>query len=73
MGNFKVKQISGVRRSTTVPQARGRQELGVESFGMQVLDSPQGSINTPSTTTCKTGWRRHSVVLRGRADAVIDR
>jgi mannose-6-phosphate isomerase-like protein (cupin superfamily) len=47
-------------------------ELGVRSFGMQVLDFPGGFSDYPEHDHAEDGQEEVYVVLRGRADFVID-
>lgn len=43
-------------------------ELGVESFGLQVLDFPAGFANYPEHDHSEDGQEEVYVILRGRAD-----
>src|SRR5579871_6685986 len=47
-------------------------ELGVESFGIQVLDFPAGFSDYPEHDHAEDGQEEVYVVLRGQADFVID-
>jgi len=47
-------------------------ELGIRSFGMQVLDFPAGFSDYPEHDHVEDGQEEVYVVLRGRADFVID-
>ncbi|MBV9414895.1 MAG: cupin domain-containing protein [Solirubrobacterales bacterium] len=47
-------------------------ELGIRSFGMQVLDFPAGFAQYPEHDHVEDGQEEVYVVLRGRADFVID-
>ncbi len=47
-------------------------ELGIRSFGMQVLDFPAGFTDYPEHDHAADGQEEVYVVLRGRADFVID-
>ncbi|MBV8945452.1 MAG: hypothetical protein JOZ95_08530 [Solirubrobacterales bacterium] len=47
-------------------------ELGVRSFGMQVLDFPAGFSDYPEHDHAEDGMEEVYVVLRGQADFVID-
>ncbi|MBV9366665.1 MAG: cupin domain-containing protein [Solirubrobacterales bacterium] len=47
-------------------------ELGIRSFGMQVLDFPPGFSDYPEHDHAEDGQEEVYVVLRGRADFVID-
>ena len=47
-------------------------ELGIRSFGMQVLDFPASFSDYPEHDHAEDGQEEVYVVLRGRADFVID-
>lgn len=47
-------------------------ELGIRSFGMQVLDLPAGFTDYPEHDHVDDGQEEVYVVLRGRADFVVD-
>jgi mannose-6-phosphate isomerase-like protein (cupin superfamily) len=47
-------------------------ELGIESFGMQVLDFPAGFSEYPEHDHAEDGQEEVYTVLRGHADFVID-
>jgi mannose-6-phosphate isomerase-like protein (cupin superfamily) len=47
-------------------------ELGIRSFGMQVLDFPAGFSDYPEHDHAEDGQEEVYVVLGGRADFVID-
>lgn len=47
-------------------------ELGIQSFGMQVLDFPVGFSDYPEHDHAEDGQEEVYVVLRGQADFVID-
>lgn len=47
-------------------------ELGVRSFGMQVLDFPAGFSDYPEHDHAEDGQEEVYVVLGGRADFVVD-
>jgi mannose-6-phosphate isomerase-like protein (cupin superfamily) len=47
-------------------------ELGIESFGMQVLDFPAGFADYPRHDHADDGQEEVYVVLRGRAEFEID-
>ena len=47
-------------------------ELGIRSFGMQVLDFPAGFSDYPEHDHAGDGQEEVYVVLRGHADFVID-
>jgi mannose-6-phosphate isomerase-like protein (cupin superfamily) len=47
-------------------------ELGVRSFGMQVLDFPAGFSDYPEHDHAEDGQEEVYVVLRGQTDFVID-
>lgn len=47
-------------------------ELGIRSFGMQVLDFPAGFSAYPEHDHSEDGQEEVYVVLRGRADFIVD-
>ncbi len=47
-------------------------ELGIRSFGMQVLDFPAGFSDYPEHDHAEDGQEEVYVLLRGQADFVID-
>jgi mannose-6-phosphate isomerase-like protein (cupin superfamily) len=47
-------------------------ELGVQSFGLQVLDFPAGFSGYPEHDHAEDGHEEVYVVLRGRADFLVD-
>jgi uncharacterized cupin superfamily protein len=47
-------------------------ELGIQSFGMQVLDFPGGFSDYPEHDHAEDGQEEVYVVLRGHADFVVD-
>ncbi len=47
-------------------------ELGIRSFGLQVLDFPTGFSDYPEHDHTEDGQEEVYVVLRGQADFVID-
>jgi mannose-6-phosphate isomerase-like protein (cupin superfamily) len=47
-------------------------ELGISSFGMQVLDFPAGFCHYPEHDHAEDGQEEVYVVLRGRADFLVD-
>ena len=47
-------------------------ELGIRSFGMQVLDFPAGFSDYPEHDHAEDGQEEVYVVLRGRADFIVD-
>ena len=47
-------------------------ELGIQSFGMQVLDFPAGFSDYPEHDHAEDGMEEVYVVLHGQADFVID-
>lgn len=47
-------------------------ELGIRSFGMQVLDFPAGFSDYPEHDHAEDGQEEVYVVLGGRADFVVD-
>jgi len=60
MSGYAVKRIDEMEAVYLGAFKRARAELGVESFGMAIIDLPPTSSTTPSTTIPETGRRRFS-------------
>jgi mannose-6-phosphate isomerase-like protein (cupin superfamily) len=51
---------------------RARAELGVESFGMQVIDMPPNFGDYPEHDHAESGQEEVFIVMRGSADVEVD-
>ena len=72
MGDYTVKKIDDMEAIYGGGFKRARAELGVESFGMQVLDIPAGFADYPEHDHDETGQEEVYLVLRGSADVEIE-
>jgi len=72
MGDFTVKRIDEMDAALAGAFKRARAELGVESFGMQVLDLPPNLDQYPEHDHSEAGQEEVFVVLRGAAEIEID-
>jgi mannose-6-phosphate isomerase-like protein (cupin superfamily) len=69
---FTVKRIDEMESSFGGSYKRARAELGVTSFGMQVLDFPPNVDNYPEHDHAHDGQEEVFVVLRGRGAIEVD-
>jgi mannose-6-phosphate isomerase-like protein (cupin superfamily) len=72
MGDFTTKRIDDMEAVFLGGFKRARAELGVESFGMQVLDMPPNLDAYPEHDHAESGQEEVFVVLRGRGDIEVD-
>ena len=72
MHNFKVKQIDEMEALHHGAVKLAAAELGVESFGMNVLDLPAGFDQYPEHDHSQDGMEEAYVVLRGSGEFEID-
>jgi uncharacterized cupin superfamily protein len=72
MGEYTVKRIDELEAIYGGSFKRARAELGVSSFGMQVLDLPPSVTGYPEHDHGQDGQEEVYVVLRGSADMDID-
>lgn len=72
MGAYTVKAIDGLRGIHHGAVKLAGAELGVASFGLQVLDLPAGFADYPEHDHAADGQEEVYVVLRGSADFAID-
>lgn len=70
MAGFTVKRIDDMEAVFFGAFKRARAELGVESFGMQVLDIPPGAHQYPEHDHASDGQEEVYIALRG--DGEID-
>ena len=72
MSEYTVKRIDELEAIYGGSFKRARAELGVSSFGMQVLDLPPSVTGYPEHDHGQDGQEEVYVVLRGSADMDID-
>ena len=72
MSDYTTKKIDEMEAIMQGGFKRARAELGVESFGMQVIDMPPGFENYPEHDHAETGQEEVYVVLRGSAEVQVD-
>ena len=72
MRDFTVKRIDEMDAALGGAFKRARAELGVESFGMQVLDLPPNLDQYPEHDHSAVGQEEVFVVMRGSAEIEID-
>jgi mannose-6-phosphate isomerase-like protein (cupin superfamily) len=72
MAKYTIKNIDDMESVYGGGFKRARAELGVESFGMQVLDLPPNLDQYPEHDHAEDGQEEVYVVLRGAADIEID-
>jgi mannose-6-phosphate isomerase-like protein (cupin superfamily) len=72
MGDYTVKKIDEMEAVYLGAFKRARAELGVESFGLQVIDMPPNFDGYPEHDHAEDGQEEVYLVLGGRADFVVD-
>lgn len=72
MGDYAVKRIDEMEAVYRGSYKRARAELGVQSFGMQVIDLPPGLDAYPEHDHSRDGQEEVYVVLRGGGEIEID-
>jgi mannose-6-phosphate isomerase-like protein (cupin superfamily) len=72
MGDYAVKRIDDMEAVYRGAFKRARAELGVESFGLQVLDFPPNADRYPEHDHSKDGQEEVYIVLRGSGEVEID-
>ena len=72
MADYTVKRIDEMDAALGGAFKRARAELGVESFGMQVLDLPPNLDQYPEHDHAEAGQEEVYVVVRGAAEVEID-
>ena len=68
MADYTAKKIDDMEAICGGGFKRARAELGVESFGMQVIDMPPGYDDYPEHDHAETGQEEVYLVLRGSAE-----
>jgi len=72
MGDYTVKRIDDMEAVFAGAFKRARAELGVESFGMQVMDLPPNLERFPEHDHADDGQEEVYVTLRGRGEIEIE-
>jgi len=72
MGEYTVKRIDELESIYGGAFKRARAELGVSSFGMQIIDMPPHATAYPEHDHEKDGQEEVYIVLRGSAEMEID-
>jgi mannose-6-phosphate isomerase-like protein (cupin superfamily) len=72
MADYTVKRIDEMEAAFRGAYKRARAELGVESFGMQVLDLPPNLEQHPEHDHANDGQEEVYLVLRGGGDIEIE-
>ena len=72
MADYTAKKIDDMEAIYGGGFKRARAELGVESFGMQVIDMPPNFENYPEHDHAESGVEEVYVVLRGSAELNVD-
>ena len=72
MGEYTVKRIDEMEAVYLGAFKRARAELGVESFGLQVIDLPPDFENYPEHDHAKDGQEEVYVAMRGSAEIEIE-
>ena len=72
MANYTVKKIDEMEAIYAGAFKRARAELGVESFGMQVMDLPPNLEQYPEHDHAEDGQEEVYVTLRGSGEIEID-
>ena len=72
MADYTLKKIDDMDAAFSGGFKRARAELGVEAFGMQVLDFPPNVTQYPEHDHAESGQEEVFLVLRGEADIEID-
>ena len=72
MAGYTAKRIDDMEGAFRGAFKRARAELGVEAFGMQVLDLPPKLENFPEHDHAESGQEEVYVVLRGTGELEVD-
>lgn len=72
MSDYAVKKIDEMEAVYRGAFKRARAELGVESFGMQIIDLPPNYDNYPEHDHAEDGQEEVFVALRGGGEIEID-
>src|SRR3954447_12254519 len=72
MGDYTAKKIGEMEAVFRGSFKRARAELGVESFGMQVIDMPPNLEAYPEHDHAESGQEEVFVVMRGGGEIEVD-
>lgn len=72
MAEYTAKRIGDMEAVFAGAFKRARAELGVSSFGMQVIDMPPNADQYPEHDHAETGQEEVFVVMRGGGEMEID-
>lgn len=72
MADYTAKQIGDMEAVFRGSFYRARAELGVEAFGMQVIDMPPNLTQYPEHDHSESGQEEVFVVLRGGGEIEVD-
>jgi hypothetical protein len=72
MADYTAKRIGDMEAVFRGSFYRARAELGVEAFGMQVIDLPPNLTQYPEHDHAESGQEEVFVVLRGGGDIEVD-
>ncbi|MEA2441540.1 MAG: hypothetical protein QOH76_2964 [Thermoleophilaceae bacterium] len=72
MADYTVKRIDEMEAAFLGSFKRARAELGVEAFGMQVIDMPPNLEQYPEHDHAESGQEEVFVVMRGGGDIEVD-
>jgi len=72
VGNYTAKRIDEMEAVFAGAFKRARAELGVESFGVQVMDLPPNLDRFPEHDHASDGQEEVYLLLRGAADLDVD-
>ena len=72
MGDYAVKQIDEMESTFMGGMKKARAELGVESFGMQVIDLPPNFDRYPAHDHSHDGQEEVFVAMRGDGHIEVD-
>jgi mannose-6-phosphate isomerase-like protein (cupin superfamily) len=72
MGDYTVKRIDEMEAVFRGAFKRARAELGVESFGMQIIDMPPNYENYPEHDHAEDGQEEVFMALRGGGEIEIE-
>ena len=72
MADYTAKKIGDIEAIYGGGFKLARADLGVESFGMQILDMPAGYADYPEHDHAETGQEEVYIVLRGSAEIDVE-
>ncbi len=72
MADYEVKRIDDMEATYAGAFKRARAELGIHSFGMQVIDMPANADQYPEHDHAEDGQEEVYIALRGSAEMEIE-